>query len=210
VTNAAPRVNPLAMGARIGDIVHTRGLGVYAKGIRRCLPDAWGNHDGTLVYHGNGWGVAEALLSGFRVTPWEEYLDQCERGMEMAFLRPIGLPPAVAIQVQYWALEMAARRTRYNLGGILRIWWQIATRANLGEGRQEWDWYCTQAVRQQHIWAGSGPRWDVWAKELPTPYTTEKRIVEGTLDIVTSTSHPDWDFGAVSLARHLEKVAARA
>jgi hypothetical protein len=208
-------MSPTNYGARPGDIVHVRSKTLYGRLIRRCLVGAWGNHDGTLIYlevsrYGlaPGWYVAEALVSGFCLTPWADYLEECEAGARLAFLRPVGMAGDIALEVQYWALEMAGRKTPYNFGGILRVWWQIVTRANMGEGRQEWDWYCTQAVRQQHDWASRG-RWDIWGKEMPTPLTTEKRILAGKLAIVTS-QHPTHDLGALELTRHLGAVHAPA
>jgi hypothetical protein len=187
---------PTVFGARPGDILHLRSTTIYGRMIRRCLK-SWGNHDAVLVWR-DGWYVAEALTSGFALTPWSAYWCEIESGARLAFLRPPDMGGVEALSVQGFALEMARQAPRYDYLAIMGILWSIAGRAN--EAGREWDWYCTEAVRDHYSKAG----WDVWRKARPTPLTTEKRILSGRLAIVTRT---DYDLGALELTRHLAEVA---
>jgi hypothetical protein len=208
------RPTPEDFNARPGDIGHVRSTSFYGGLIRDCFKKSWGNHDMTLVWLDEidakilklpvGWCWAEALTRGFRLTPWDEYLKEVQDGSRLIIVRNPLCNDAQAQQVAWWAIEMAKRKSSYNFGGILRIWWNVITKANLGKAKLEWEWFCTQSVRQQHLWAGMGDRFDVWKKDEPTPYTTSKRILSKELTLLEA---PGYDIGNASWISHWEQQA---
>jgi hypothetical protein len=175
-------LTPADFGARPGDVAHVRSSTLFAWAIRRALHETWGNHDGIVVYRDERWGVAEALPTGYVVTPWGEYMRSITKGrVGVAFLRPVGCPEHISHVVMMNALELADAKVRYDWRAIAEIWAQTVLKASI-PWQREWAWYCTEAVRA--CYCSAGTEWDVWRKELPTPYTTEKRHQEGALALV--------------------------
>jgi len=219
---AFPRapIPPTAYGARPSDIVHVRGTGLAARAIRHCLPLAWGNHDATLIYitpqiaagmrlRWTGWAVAEAEPPRFRLTRWPAYWRGLRKHRwQLVFLRVPHLPAAIAGRVEEHALAMAACRPRYDRLAILGHFFACITRANLRWGRQ-WQWYCTEAVAEQYYIAGHGARWCPWGiTSMPTPFTTERRVLSGSLEIIGGSAMLP-DPGIASFAEHLAALADR-
>ena len=176
------RIFPRHLGARLGDTLTVRRSGVYGWSIRRCL-GSWANHDGTICQQSTGrCGVAEALSPRFVFTPWDDYLDEIKDGKtSVAILRPTGITSEQSADVAINAIQMCDDAPKYDWTAITRIWFNIILRTNRIR-QHEWEWYCTEAVQNHH--ARVSPELDVWGKKLPTPMTTQKRFLEGKLELI--------------------------
>ena len=175
---------PAYYGARAGDVVHVRSRTFYGSLIRRCLPECWGNHDATLIWHATtDWAVAEATVRrGFVATPWARYVHAVVRGdCSFVFMRPPGMEWTDSIKVQDAASDMVLAAPKYDKRAILALGVSLLLRVSLPI-ENEWEWYCTEAVAAHY--AHAGKQYNVWGADLPTPYTTEKRCREGRLEQV--------------------------
>jgi len=178
---------PGEWNARPGDVVHVRSANPFARTIRIALPrETHGNHDGTLVYEpSRGWGVAEALVQpGYVVTEWEHYWKEIAAGrVSVVFCRPVNMPTEVGLDIVHAAYELEALQPKYDRLAIVSIAANIAFKKTISRHR-EWQWYCTEAVRDLHLKATRDGEFDAWGPGFPTPYTTEKRIEQGRLEVV--------------------------
>jgi hypothetical protein len=85
---------------------------------------------------------------------------------------------------------MALLGVKYDRRAIVWLAWNALFHAN-SHRNHEYNWYCTEAVQFQHIRAN--PALDVWGQNLPTPYTTEKRLRAGQILMINhlyAHSHP--------------------
>jgi hypothetical protein len=73
-----------------------------------------------------------------------------------------------------YALEES--HPRYDKFAIIGIALSTILKRTVDRGR-EWEWYCTEVVRDFFRPVG----WDVWRKRYPTPLTTERREQAGRL-----------------------------
>jgi len=171
--------HPETWGARPGDIVHVRGYTPYGYMIRLAIP-SWGNHDAILCYTTeHGWHVVEAQPFHTRRTPWTEYAHDIERGrIAVAIMRPCGIGPLASATIHAHAQSFADKRPRYDYSAIFWITYNVVFHQDSTRNRRH-SWYCTEQTRDCHV-----PAWDVWGIPLPTPYTTEKRNIEGRLELI--------------------------
>lgn len=173
--------SPDTWGVVPGDVAHVRSSSVYGRVIRRVLPGAWGNHDGVIVWTTTeGWAIAEMTAHGFVLTPWADYRRAIAAGTTgVVFLRPCGITVAESARVAAWMEDEAIDPPAYDWLGILSHGVNVLLRVST-EWHREWKWYCTEHVAAGYAAIGR----NVWGTDLPTPYTTEKRIRSGHLEVV--------------------------
>ena len=161
---------------KIGDILHVRTNTLFGKAIRACL-GSFGNHDALIVSDGkDDWSVVEAVPGeGVKITSLVEY--EMKMLTEKAKVSVYRVPNATdeqRVRVRSWALAHFDAGYGYDWKAIFGILFRT------NKSGSEWKWYCTELVRD--AWQAGGV--DVWKKEFPTPRTTEKRALEGKLDVI--------------------------
>ena len=159
-----------------GDILHVRTTTPYGWAIRKCLGSK-GNHDAILVngYKGNWWVVEAVPNKGVTFTNLKKYEEKIENGAKVSVYRVPNTTNNEKWKAQSIAGDNIKSGKGYDWGAVFGILLRTNRWGN------EWKWYCTELVRDAWKYAGH----DVWKKDLPTPYTTEKRVKEGKLLDVT-------------------------
>jgi hypothetical protein len=188
---------------RSGDILHVRNRSSVGRAIRRAV-GSWGNHDALIVRDcptllasqlvSECPALASQLAAGdaswprARITPLAEYDRRIASGKtQVIVLRPVG---ATAIQgslaAAWWISNVNGKP--YDIAAFPRL----ILKSIVGDRCQwpagwEWAWYCTESCRD--AWR-NGAACDPWAKNNPTPRTTEKRAAAGSLSAVWSSVVP--------------------
>jgi len=109
-------------------------------------------------------------------------MDEIDNGFtSVAVLRHESITPEQLYSVACHAETMAIDAPKYDWQAILKILCNTVFRRN-STGQREWRWYCTEAVRGQYMQVSESL--DVWGKALPTPLTTEKRVIAGELRVI--------------------------
>lgn len=186
-----PTTLPAAAAANIirpGDILHVRTHTPLSWAIRRSV-HSWGCHDALVVFKDNRLQIGDASPMKCHCTPletWQARFDK--KACEFFVCRPVSaggrVPPLDDLQghmaAQWWLANVQGKP--YDFGAYPRLF----AKAILGDLCQraagwKWAWYCTESCRDAWL-AGAGV--DIYGKTNPTPRTTEKRILSGTMEIV--------------------------
>lgn len=167
---------------RPGDILHSYTDGVFGRLIRKAIGSR-GSHDALVVDAASGGlCVAESLPRGGALTPLGDYEARMRAGKTTVLvLRIPGASVVDGCLAAQW-MESNIMGTPYDFWAFPRLW----LKAKLGDwfpsqAGKEWAWYCTESVRAAWRMAGFDP----WAKNNPTPRTTEKRLQAGALTDVS-------------------------
>lgn len=193
--SSAPVLGSRFGHARSGDTVHVRSHNPYAWTIRKCIP-SWGSHDGLLVWFAGKWYVYEALLKdGYVKTPLDKYVSQVVSGdTSLVFLRVrsgVGYSSRIPEEIYGLLSAVAAEKligSKYDKTAIFTIFYNILMKTTFCR-QSEFHFYCTEANAHVHThleWEGHPiPVTDIWGKDLPTPYTTEKRHIQGYFHVLS-------------------------
>lgn len=131
-----------------------------------------GNHNGLFGFRDGKPVVFEAIGCGFVATPLQDYLDKVNREeLELVFFE---CKPRLSLEesatLNKWCNEEVDKKIKYDFKSYIyhigHIFWRQMPRVH-SESR----FYCTEAVRIGLKVIGR----DFYHKELPAPYTTEKR-----------------------------------
>lgn len=179
---------------RPGLVLHGRGKTLYAKAIREVLNRGispghdlcWGNHDAIIVYDAGRetYAVGESRPMRAQVTPLAHYEQMINAAQyEVRVFEVVNATHADGVAASVWWKHNVCG-TWYDFYGIYRLWLQYV-RGKLRLRREGWEWasWCTEGVAD--AWRNATGL-DPWAKENPTPYTTEKRVMQGKLKDITA------------------------
>jgi len=164
-----------------GMILHGRSYGFFGKIIRKCLPKAWGNHDGIFIFKHDRWWVGESAPLIARLTPIESYESWVDAGeYEVKIYDVVGANTDDRKKaVDYWLTHVNG--TFYDFLAFPRLFFKSVF-GDLWKKAAGWEWahWCTEGVC--FAWE-SGASMLVWNKSNPTPYTTEKRVGTTLVDV---------------------------
>jgi len=168
-----------------GMVLHARTQTTFGKLIRKCLPKAWGNHDGIFIYMYDQWWVGESVPMDARLTPIETYeswvtAGECEvRVYDIVSASPLDRELAV----EYWVTHILG--TLYDFLAFPRLILK-AIFGSISNKEVGWEWahWCTEG--DAFAW-DKGTKLTVWGKANPTPYTTEKRLGSTLRDVSSIT-----------------------
>jgi hypothetical protein len=180
---------------RQGDILHVRRDGIMGALIRLAV-GSWGNHDAIAVKMGGHWWVGDALHPQARLTPLADYEREIMAGVcQVVVYRPLsGTVEQGQAAAAWWKQHVIG--SYYDWLAFPRL----LLKSIVGDlfpwpSGWEWAWYCTEGVREAWrnatISAELPNGMDFWAKNNPTPRTTEKRAADGTLVEIACVRKPE-------------------
>ena len=141
------------------------------------------NHDAIVVEQGGSLFVGDAVWPRCTLTPVKKY-DEWLRTGEVYNLRLLRVRKATTLQhrraAQWWLDNVNGKP--YDAYVFPRLLWK----ATVGDwlpcaAGMEWAWYCSEGIKGSF----DSVVLDIYHKNNPTPLTTYKRMLAGTLDYVT-------------------------
>lgn len=153
--------------------------------------EVWSNHQGLIVQDEDSeeWGVAESLVTGAKITPWEDYKNAIRSGKcKVRLYEVVDATSESKLQAQRnWIAKV--KGTWYDFAGVFRLamksllinlsdieptnFWKKWLRS-IGDRAAGWKWanWCTEGVGVAY--REDPPAIDVYQTVNPTPATHEQ------------------------------------
>lgn len=180
----------IAYSPQIGDVVLVKGSSligrIIQKSFRAISPLKWSdglpsNHNGIMGIHAGKWCVYQAQPGGFAATPWSAEIQAAYLGsQEMKIARvPGGMLNDKRVLMNAWLENHLGTPYDYR-SYISHVWRAVLRLSPVFPVQSDRRFYCTEAVKLAYRFVGL----DWTNNELPTPYTVEKRVASGALEII--------------------------